>query len=161
MTENYYAGKLPILALRGITVFPDQTIHFDVGRPKSILALDACMKQDQHILLIPQKDLLVDDPKLVDLCSVGVIAHVKQVLKTQGENLRILVTGVNRARIAEVSQTEPYMAGYVESIPSQPACPRQRQESGSAPGSSGCLRQLPGSCRAECAGDPAEDHGFR
>ena len=121
MTENYYAGKLPILALRGITVFPDQTIHFDVGRPKSILALDACMKQDQHILLIPQKDLLVDDPKLVDLCSVGVIAHVKQVLKTQGENLRILVTGVNRAKIAEVCQTEPYMAGYVESIPSQSA----------------------------------------
>ena len=121
MTENYYAGKLPILALRGITVFPDQTIHFDVGRPKSILALDACMKQDQHILLIPQKDLLVDDPKLVDLCSVGVIAHVKQVLKTQGENLRILVTGQSRARIVEVSQTEPYLAGYVESIPTQAA----------------------------------------
>ncbi len=119
MTETYYAGKLPILALRGMTVFPDQTVHFDVGRTKSIRALDAAMKADQHILLIPQKDLLVDDPKLVDLFSVGVIAHVKQVLKTQGENLRILVTGLHRAKIAEVSQTEPYMAGYVESIPSQ------------------------------------------
>ena len=119
MTETYYAGKLPILALRGMTVFPDQTVHFDVGRTKSIRALDAAMKGDQHILLIPQKDLLVDDPKLVDLVSVGVIAHVKQVLKTQGENLRILVTGLHRAKIAEVSQTEPYMAGYVESVPSQ------------------------------------------
>ena len=119
MSETYYAGKLPILALRGITVFPDQTIHFDVGRVKSIKALEACMKQDQHIMLIPQKDLLVDDPKLVDLHSVGVIAHVKQVLKSQGENLRILVTGIHRARIAEVSQTEPFMMGYVESIPSQ------------------------------------------
>lgn len=121
MTETYYAGKLPILALRGLTVFPDQTVHFDVGRTKSVRALEACMKQDQHILLIPQKDILVDDPKLVDLCSVGVIAHVKQVLKTQGENLRILVTGLRRAKIMEVSQTEPYMAGYVESVPNQEA----------------------------------------
>ncbi len=119
MTETYYAGKLPILALRGLAVFPEQTVHFDVGRTKSIRALEAAMKGDQHILLIPQKDILVDDPKLVDLCSIGVIAHVKQVLKTQGENLRILVTGVRRAKIAEVSQTEPYMAGYVESVPNQ------------------------------------------
>lgn len=119
MTETYYAGKMPILALRGLAVFPDQTIHFDVGRTKSVRALEACMKQDQHILLIPQKDILVDDPKLIDLCSMGVIAHVKQVLKTQGENLRILVTGIHRAKIVEVSQTEPYLAGYVESVPNQ------------------------------------------
>ena len=117
MNETYYAGKLPILALRGLAVFPDQTVHFDVGRVKSMRALEACMKQDQHILLIPQKDILVDDPKLIDLHSVGVIAHVKQVLKAQGENLRILVTGLNRAKIVEVSQTEPFMAGYVESVP--------------------------------------------
>ena len=126
MTETYYAGKLPILALRGLTVFPEQTVHFDVGRTKSIRALDAAMKGDQHILLIPQKDILVDDPKLVDLCSVGVIAHVKQVLKTQGENLRILVTGLHRAKIAEVSQMDPYIAGYVESIPSQPVTDNAR-----------------------------------
>ncbi len=121
MTETYYAGKIPILALRGLAVFPDQTVHFDVGRSKSIRALEAAMKQDQHILLIPQKDILVDDPKLVDLHSMGVIAHVKQVLKTQGESLRILVTGLTRAKITEVSQTEPYMAGFVESVPNQPA----------------------------------------
>ena len=120
MTETYFAGKMPILALRGLAVFPDQTIHFDVGRPKSILALDAAMKADQHILLIPQKDLLIDDPKLVDLYSVGVIAHVKQVLKTQNENLRVLVTGLHRAKIMEVTQTESYLAGYVESIPNHP-----------------------------------------
>lgn len=119
LTETYYAGKLPILALRGLAVFPDQTVHFDVGRPKSIRALEAAMKQEQHILLIPQKDILVDDPKLVDLHSVGVIAHVKQVLRTQGENRRILVTGLSRAKITEVTQMEPYMAGYVESVPNQ------------------------------------------
>ena len=116
--ETIYAAKMPILALRGLTVFPDQTLHFDVGRPKSVLALDAAMKNDQRILLIPQKDILVDDPKLVDLCSMGVIAQVKQVLKNQEESLRILVTGLTRARIMEVNQTEPYMAGIVEAVPS-------------------------------------------
>ena len=121
MSDTIYAGKMPILALRGLTVFPDQTIHFDVGRPKSIRALEAAMKADQHILLIPQKDLLVDDPKLVDLYSMGVIAHVKQILKTQGENLRVLVTGIHRAKITEVSQTEPYFMGFVEAVAEQDA----------------------------------------
>jgi len=121
LSNTVYAGKMPILALRGLTVFPDQTIHFDVGRPKSIRALEAAMKADQHILLIPQKDLLVDDPKLVDLYSMGVIAHVKQILKTQGENLRVLVTGIHRARITEVCQTDPYLMGYVEAVAQQEA----------------------------------------
>ena len=117
MTETMYAGKMPILALRGLAVFPDQTVHFDVGRPKSIKALDAAMKQDQTLLLIPQKDMLVDDPKLIDLYSVGTVARVKQVLKTQGENLRVLVTGICRGKITEMSQTEPFMSGIVEAIP--------------------------------------------
>ena len=117
MTETLYAGKMPVLALRGLAVFPDQTVHFDVGRPKSVKALEAAMKQDQTLLLIPQKDMLVDDPKLIDLYSVGTVAKVKQVLKTQGENLRVLVTGICRGKITEMSQTEPYMNGIIESIP--------------------------------------------
>ena len=117
MTETMYAGKMPILALRGLAVFPDQTIHFDVGRAKSIYALDAAMKQDQTLFLIPQKDMLVDDPRLIDLYSVGTVAKVKQVLKTQGENLRVLVTGICRGKITELSQSEPFLNGIIESIP--------------------------------------------
>ena len=117
MTETLYAGKMPILALRGLAVFPDQTIHFDVGRSKSIHALEAAMKADQTLLLIPQKDMLVDDPRLIDLYSVGTVAKVKQVLKTQGENLRVLVTGICRGKITELSQSDPYLYGIVESIP--------------------------------------------
>ena len=117
MTEMIYAGKMPILALRGLTVFPDQTVHFDVGRPKSIRALEAAMKQDQTLLLIPQKDMLVDDPKLIDLYAIGTVAKVKQVLKTQGENLRVLVTGVCRGKITELSQSDPYLLGIVEAVP--------------------------------------------
>ena len=117
MSETMYAGKMPILALRGLAVFPDQTIHFDVGRPKSIRALDAAMKQNQTLLLIPQKDILVDDPKLIDLYSIGTVAKVKQVLKTQGENLRVLVTGICRGKITEMQQSDPYLSGIVEAVP--------------------------------------------
>ena len=74
MTETMYAGKMPILALRGLAVFPDQTVHFDVGRPKSIRALDAAMKKDQTLFLIPQKDMTVDDPKLTELYQIGTVA---------------------------------------------------------------------------------------
>ena len=117
MTETLYAGKMPILALRGLAVFPDQTVHFDVGRPKSQRALEAAMKQDQTLLLIPQKDITVDDPRLIDLYQIGTVARVKQVLKAQGENLRVLVTGICRGRITELSQSEPYLSGVVESVP--------------------------------------------
>ena len=65
MSETIHAGKLPVLALRGLAVFPEQTIHFEVGRKKSILALEEAMKNDQIILLIPQRDIAVDDPFLV------------------------------------------------------------------------------------------------
>ncbi len=118
MAETLYAGKMPVLALRGLAIFPEQTVHFDVGRKKSILALDAAMKQNQTLLLIPQKDLLVDDPKLVDLYPIGTVVKVKQVLKTQGENLQVLVTGLCRGKITEMHQSDPFLSGIVESVPS-------------------------------------------
>ena len=117
MSEKLISGKLPILALRGLAVFPDQTVHFDVGRKKSVLALDTAMKADQTILLIPQRDLMKDDPNLEDLYTFGTVAKVKQVLKTQGENLRVLVTGICRARISDLTQFEPHLAGMVSAVP--------------------------------------------
>ena len=117
MAEKLISGKLPILALRGLAVYPDQTVHFDVGRHKSVLALDAAMKGDQTLLLIPQRDLTMDDPGLDDLYTIGTVARVKQVLKSQGENLRVLVTGICRARISDLQQTEPYLSGMVNAVP--------------------------------------------
>ncbi len=117
MSEKLYSGKLSILALRGLTVFPDQTVHFDIGRPKSVKALDAAMRGDQHIMLIPQKDIVADDPDISGLYTVGTVAKVKQVLRNQGENLRVLVTGICRGRIAEVEQVEPYFSGVIEALP--------------------------------------------
>ncbi len=116
MDEKMYVGTLPILALRGLAVFPDQTIHFEVGRKKSVLALEETMKQDQTLLLIPQKDIAVDDPGERDLYTIGTIAKIKQILKGQGESIRVLVTGICRARIQELKQKEPYLSGTVASV---------------------------------------------
>ena len=110
MSENITAGILPVLALRGLAVFPDQTVHFEVGRKKSVLALEEAMKQDQTLLLIPQKDITVDDPGLEDLYPIGTVARVKQILRPQGETVRVLVTGLCRARIHEMTKTEPYLS---------------------------------------------------
>lgn len=117
MNEKWNIGTLPILALRGMVVFPEQTVHFEVGRKKSVLALEEAMKRDQALLLIPQRDIAVDDPGLDDLYPIGTVAKVKQVLKAQGETIRVLVTGICRARIQEFTQKEPYLFGVVASVP--------------------------------------------
>ena len=107
MNRNVTVGTMPILALRGLAVFPDQTIHFEVGRVKSVLALEEAMKKDQTLMLIPQRDIAMDDPDLADLYPIGTIAKVKQILRGQGETIRVLVNGICRARIQELTQNEP------------------------------------------------------
>ncbi len=116
MSEQIVSGVLPVLALRGLTVFPDQTVHFDVGRLKSMKALEKAMKGSQTILLVPQKSIVDDDPGLADLYPIGCVAKVKQVLKAQGDNLRVLVNGLCRAKIVELHQDEPFLSGTVESV---------------------------------------------
>ena len=117
MSEQLISGRLPVLALRGLAVFPDQTVHFDVGRVKSVKALEEAMKRDQNIMLVPQRDIMDNDPSLEGLYPIGTVAKVKQVLHAQGENLRVLVTGICRARIQELTQTEPFLMGQIQSVP--------------------------------------------
>ena len=116
MDDKKISGILPIVALRGLAVFPDQTVHFDIGRPQSLKALEVAMKGDQHLMLVPQKDLMDDSPKLSGLYPIGTVVKVKQVLKTQTENLRVLVTGLCRAKITELEQNDPYLSGLVEAV---------------------------------------------
>ena len=126
MDEKWSVGTLPILALRGMVVFPEQTVHFEVGRKKSILALEEAMKRDQLLLLMPQRDIAVDDPDLDDLFPLGTVAKVKQVLKAQGETIRVLVTGVCRASVQELTQKEPYLFGVAASVPDNHAADNLR-----------------------------------
>ena len=116
MSENVMSGVMPVLALRGLTVFPNQTAHFDVGREKSVRALESAMKKDQTLLLIPQKNIMDEDPGFEGLYPIGTVVLVKQILRSQGENLRVLVTGLCRGRVLEQTQQTPYMAGLVEKV---------------------------------------------
>ena len=117
MNEIILSERMPVLALRGLTVFPKNTIHFDVGREKSVRALDKAMSADQRIYLVTQKDILQDDPELKDLYPMGTVAHVRQILKVSGDTVRVLVYGEYRARITEIVKKTPYLCARTESVP--------------------------------------------
>lgn len=105
---------LPLLPLRGLTVFPYMVLHFDVGRTKSVKALEEAMVNNQLIFLIAQKDAKIDTPGETDLYGVGTISRVKQILKLPGDTIRVLVEGISRARISEIVQTDPFFLAETE-----------------------------------------------
>lgn len=119
MNEIITSRRLPILALRGLNVFPSMTIHFDVGRKKSIRAVEEAMRTDQEVFLVTQKDIQIDDPKQGDLYSIGTVCFVKQVLRLPGDTIRVLVEGKYRGNLLECIQYDPYVYGRVESVPDQ------------------------------------------
>ena len=108
--------SLPLLPLRGLMVFPYMVLHFDVGRKKSIAALENAMIGDQRIFLVAQRDMEVDYPDINDIYHVGTIATIKQVLKLPGDNIRVLVEGKTRAILRAVTQEEPYFIGALDEI---------------------------------------------
>jgi len=105
---------LPLLPLRGLTVFPYMILHFDVGRIKSIKALEEAMINNQLIFLVAQKDAKNDSPGPEDIYTIGTISKVKQLLKLPGDTIRVLVEGISRAEICEFTQTEPFFMAEVE-----------------------------------------------
>lgn len=109
--------ELPLLPLRGLTVFPYMILHFDVGRVKSIKALEEAMINNQLIFLVTQRDAKNDSPNADDVYRIGTISKVKQLLKLPGDTIRVLVEGISRAEISDFTQTEPFfMAEVVEKI---------------------------------------------
>ncbi len=120
MHEIIVSSQMPVLALRGLVVYPAQTVHFDVAREKSVKALEKAMEQDQILMLLPQKDILNDDPSVDQLYNLGTVVKVKQMLRSSGETIRVLVTGMYRAQITEVNQTDPYMVARVEMVEDKP-----------------------------------------
>ena len=106
---------LPVLPLRGLNVFPGTVFHFDVGREKSIKALDSALSGDGgRIFLVSQKKLKVEDPKQKDLYSIGTVAKVRQILKLQNNVRRVLIEGICRAKLDTVLEENPYMVASVE-----------------------------------------------
>ena len=105
--------SLPVLALRGLMVFPHMVLHFDVGRVKSVSALEEAMMGNQRVFLVAQQDAEIDDPDVEDLCRIGTIATVKQVMNLPGDSLRVLVEGDKRAELVSITQEEPYLCGTI------------------------------------------------
>lgn len=107
--------QLPAMAMRGIVVFPDEPIHFDVGREKSIAALKAAVKRDRKIFLVTQRDASMEDPAAADLYKIGVIATIEQMLKGAENTIRILVSGIVKAKLVALTDGE-YFTAAVEPL---------------------------------------------
>ena len=101
MSEYKRPVCMPVMALRGMVIFPGIVTHFDVGRSKSAKAVEEAMRTDQRIFLTLQKMMSEDDPKRDDLYPVGTVAIVKQILRLPGDNMRILVEGKYRAEMID------------------------------------------------------------
>ena len=107
---------LPMIPLRGLHIFPNMVLHFDVGREKSVKALETAMVTNQKIFLTSQKDEDVELPVKDDYYSIGVVAKIKQMLKLQGDTIRVLVEGLYRAEIGEILQEAPYIKCTLEEV---------------------------------------------
>lgn len=116
------SGKLmPLLALRGIIVFPGMTVNLDVGRDKSINAVNAAMQLDKKILLVTQRDAETADPKREELYNYGVVAEIKQLLKLPSGAIRILIQGLERAELTSLIDApfkDPYLEGFAMPVAS-------------------------------------------
>ena len=123
MGEILLPKRIPVLALRGLCIFPRMLTHFDVERTKSVRAIDEAMKGNQKIFLIAQKDIQQDDPTFDGLCSLGTIVSIKQVLKLPGDIVRVLVEGESRGKIVETIQEAPYLCAFVDKVPDAPYNP--------------------------------------
>lgn len=114
---NEKSFSLPMVALRGLVIFPEMTLHFDVGRAKSVRAVRAAMEKKTNIFLAAQTDIECDDPRIGDIYNSGVVCEIKQVMKLPGtETLRVIVYGLYRAELLQINSVNPYLSAIVKRI---------------------------------------------
>ncbi|MDY6826204.1 MAG: endopeptidase La [Bacillota bacterium] len=111
--------KLPVLPLRGVLVFPNMVLHLDVGRERSIAALEKAMMEDNLILLVAQKDAKNDEPAMEDLYPVGTEAKIKQMIKLPGGTMRVLVEGLKRLKLTNLLSHQAYLEAEIKSFKSR------------------------------------------
>lgn len=107
---------LPTLPVRGLVVFPNTLVHFDVAREKSLLALENAMVNKQMAFVSMQTDPTIENPKASDIESIGTICKISQVVKMPNNTVRVLVEGIKRAKICEVLKTKPFFVSLVDEI---------------------------------------------
>ncbi len=108
--------NLPVLALRGLTVFPHTNLTFDVERKASMKALEVAMESGQEIFLVTQREIGVDKPTEKDLYVMGTVSRITQILRLGRNSLRVMVEGGRRARLRRLWQAEPYLQGQIEPV---------------------------------------------
>ena len=114
MTEQQTTRAIPVLPLRGMLVFPYMLVHLDVGRERSINAIDeALLTEEKQVFLIMQKDAQTDDPAIEELYEIGTVATIKQLLKLPGGTIRVLAEGLYRARLSGFKQYDPLIVGEI------------------------------------------------
>lgn len=106
--------KLPVIPLRGVNIFPHMVLHFDVGREKSIAAVEEAMSKDQKIFLVAQKDAKVEEPSADEIYNIGTICYIKQFVKLPGDQLRVLVEGEQRGKLNEFIEDETIFYGEIK-----------------------------------------------
>lgn len=111
--------EFPAVALRGVTVLPGSITHFDISRSKSIKAVETCMGSDNHIFLITQKDIDVEDPGVHDLYEIGVVAVIRQIIRLKEDIIRVLAEGVTRAKLAYLKPNDNYLEAAVIELEEQ------------------------------------------
>ncbi|MDP4120189.1 MAG: endopeptidase La [Bacillota bacterium] len=116
MTEENKLITIPVLPLRGLVIFPEMMLHFDVGRKKSIFAINKAMSSDQQIFLSTQKDPSENDPDFKDIFSIGVVAKIHQVVKQPDNMVRIVVEGISRAKIVNPISEKNCLSAEIEII---------------------------------------------
>ncbi len=108
---------LPMIALRGISAFPETILNFDVERKKSIAALEKAMEEDRNIFLVTQREIETENPtSLEEIYEIGTVCNIRQILKIPGGGVRVLVEGAYRARIEEIVRTEPYLLCHIIAV---------------------------------------------
>lgn len=112
MSENI--RRMPVIALRGMNIFPGMMIHFDISREITIAAIEEAMVTDQMVFITAQKDEMIEQPKVDDLYEVGTICMVKQLIRLPEEQLRVMVTGLERAVLREMEAEAEFMKAVVE-----------------------------------------------
>ena len=115
-SQTSLSSELPMLPLRDVVVFPHMVIPLFVGRPKSIKALETAMEGDRKIMLVAQKTAAKDDPTVNDMFSVGCVSTILQMLKLPDGTVKVLVEGVQRALVTEITEGEEYFTAKVEPV---------------------------------------------
>jgi ATP-dependent Lon protease len=117
MGANQTIRKIPLLPLRGLLVYPSMVLHLDVGRDKSIKALEQAMLEDHAILLCSQSEVNLEEPATDDIYRVGTIANIRQMLKLPNGTIRVLVEGIIRAEITEYLPNDQYFEVMAKDLP--------------------------------------------